>query len=154
MYLRTNGSGAVFFSGCTLRCVYCQNYHIANSEVGKTVSVERLSEIFLELQEQGANNINLVTPTHFVPQIIAALDQARKKGFNLPIVYNTGGYEKVETLRRLNGYVDVYLPDFKYLDPEHAKNIQGQKIILRWQRLLWKKWSGRLGILYLMMRGL
>ena len=90
-----------FFSGCTLRCVYCQNYHIANSEVGKTVSVERLSEIFLELQEQGANNINLVTPTHFVPQIIAALDQARKKGFNLPIVYNTSGYEKVETLRRL-----------------------------------------------------
>ena len=121
----TNGSGAVFFSGCTLRCVYCQNYHIANSEVGKTVSVERLSEIFLELQEQGANNINLVTPTHFVPQIIAALDQARKKGLNLPIVYNTSGYEKVETLRRLNGYVDVYLPDFKYLDPEHAKKYSG-----------------------------
>ena len=120
-----NGSGAVFFSGCTLRCVYCQNYHIANSEVGKTVSVERLSEIFLELQEQGANNINLVTPTHFVPQIIAALDQARKKGLNLPIVYNTSGYEKVETLRRLNGYVDVYLPDFKYLDPEHAKKYSG-----------------------------
>ena len=112
-----NGSGAVFFSGCTLRCVYCQNYHIANSEIGKIVSVERLSEIFLELQEQGANNINLVTPTHFVPQIIAALDQARKKGLNLPIVYNT--------LRRLNGYVDVYLPDFKYLDPEHAKKYSG-----------------------------
>ena len=112
----TNGSGAVFFSGCTLRCVYCQNYHIANSEVGKTVSVERLSEIFLELQEQGANNINLVTPTHFVPQIIAALDQARKKGLNLPIVYNTSGYEKVETLKRLDGYVDIYLPDFKYMD--------------------------------------
>ena len=121
----TNGSGAVFFSGCTLRCVYCQNYHIANSEVGKIVSVERLSEIFLELQEQGANNINLVTPTHFVPQIIAALDQARKKGLNLPIVYNTSGYEKVETLRRLNGHVDVYLPDFKYLDPEHAKKYSG-----------------------------
>ena len=119
-----NGSGAVFFSGCTLRCVYCQNYHIANSEIGKIVSVERLSEIFLELQEQGANNINLVTPTHFVPQIIAALDQARKKGLNLPIVYNTSGYEKVETLRRLNGYVDVY-PDFKYLDPEHAKKYSG-----------------------------
>ena len=104
----TNGSGAVFFSGCTLRCVYCQNYHIANSEVGKTVSVERLSEIFLELQEQGANNINLVTPTHFVPQIIAALDQARKKGFNLPIVYNTSGYEKVETLRRLYSGAEDY----------------------------------------------
>lgn len=116
----TNGSGAVFFSGCTLRCVYCQNYHIANSEIGKTVSVERLSEIFLELQEQGANNINLVTPTHFVPQIIVALDQARKKGLNLPIVYNTSGYEKVETLKRLDGYVDIYLPDFKYLDAMHA----------------------------------
>ena len=116
----TNGSGAVFFSGCTLRCVYCQNYHIANSEIGKTVSVERLSEIFLELKEQGANNINLVTPTHFVPQIIAALDQARKKGLNLPIVYNTSGYEKVETLKRLDGYVDIYLPDFKYLSAELA----------------------------------
>ena len=148
----TNGSGAVFFSGCTLRCVYCQNYHIANSEIGKIVSVERLSEIFLELQEQGANNINLVTPTHFVPQIIAALDQARKKGLNLPIVYNTSGYEKVETLRRLNGYVDVYLPDIWIRSMQ--RNIPGQKIILRWQRLLWKKWSGRLGILYLMMRGL
>ena len=121
----TNGSGAVFFSGCTLRCVYCQNYHIANSEAGKTVSVERLSEIFLELQEQGANNINLVTPTHFVPQIIAALDQAREKGFNLPIVYNTSGYEKVETLKRLDGYVDIYPPNFKYLDPEHAKKYSG-----------------------------
>ena len=125
VYLRDKWIRSCFFSGCTLRCVYCQNYHIANSEVGKTVSVERLSEIFLELQEQGANNINLVTPTHFVPQIIAALDQARKKGLNLPIVYNTSGYEKVETLRRLNGYVDVYLPDFKYLDPEHAKKYSG-----------------------------
>ena len=121
----TNGSGAVFFSGCTLRCVYCQNYHIANSEIGKTVSVERLSEIFLELQEQGANNINLVTPTHFIPQIIAALDQAKKQNMNLPVVYNTSGYEKVETLKRLDGYVDIYLPDFKYLDPEHAKKYSG-----------------------------
>lgn len=117
----TSGSGAVFFSGCTLRCVYCQNYHIANSEIGKVVSVERLSEIFLELKAQGANNINLVTPTHFVPQIIQALDQARMQGMNLPVVYNTSGYEKVETLKKLEGYVDIYLPDFKYLDPEHAK---------------------------------
>lgn len=121
----TEGSGAVFFSGCTLRCVYCQNYHIANSEIGKEVSVERLSEIFLELQEQGANNINLVTPTHFVPQIMMALDQARKKEMHLPVVYNASGYEKVETLRMLDGYVDVYLPDFKYLDPEHAKKYSG-----------------------------
>ena len=116
----SEGSGAVFFSGCTLRCVYCQNFHIANSEIGKVVSIMRLSDIFLELQGQGANNINLVTPTHFVPQIIQALDQARQRGMNLPVVYNTSGYEKVETLRMLEGYVDIYMPDFKYLDSEHA----------------------------------
>ncbi len=114
------GSGAVFFSGCTLRCVYCQNFHIANSEIGKVVSIMRLSDIFLELQGQGANNINLVTPTHFVPQIIQALDLARQRGMNLPVVYNTSGYEKVDTLRMLEGYVDIYMPDFKYLDNEHA----------------------------------
>lgn len=115
------GSGTVFFTGCTLRCVYCQNHEIAGGEVGKEITVERLSEIFLELQEKKANNINLVTPTHFVPQIINALDMARKKGLYLPIVYNTSGYESMETLRMLDGYVDVYLPDFKYLDAGHAK---------------------------------
>lgn len=121
----SSGSGAVFFSGCTLRCVYCQNYHIANSEIGKMVSVGRLAEIFLELKEQGANNINLVTPTHFVPQIRKALDQAKGQGLDIPVVYNTSGYEKVETLRTLEGYVDIYLPDFKYLDSEHAKKYSG-----------------------------
>lgn len=114
------GSGTVFFTGCTLRCVYCQNYHIANSEVGKIIDISRLKEIFLELQEKNANNINLVTPTHFVPQIIKALDLAREEGLKLPVVYNTSGYERVETLKMLEGYVDVYLPDFKYLDAEHA----------------------------------
>ena len=113
----TNGSGAVFFSGCTLRCVYCQNFHIANSEVGKTVSVERLSEIFLELQEQGANNINLVTPGQYVPHIIRAVEQARRQGLAVPIVYNTGSYENVDTIKALEGIVDIYLPDFKYMDP-------------------------------------
>lgn len=115
------GSGAVFFTGCTLRCVYCQNYHISNGEVGKAVDVSRLAEIFLELQEKGAANINLVTPTHFVPQIICALKIAKAKGLKLPVVYNTSGYEKVDTLKMLEGYVDIYLPDFKYLDREHAK---------------------------------
>ena len=115
------GSGAVFFTGCTLRCVYCQNYHISNGEVGKAVDVSRLSEIFLELQEKGAANINLVTPTHFVPQIICALKIAKAEGLKLPVVYNTSGYEKVDTLKMLEGYVDIYLPDFKYLDREHAK---------------------------------
>lgn len=115
------GSGTVFFTGCTLRCVYCQNYRISNGEVGKEIEEGRLAEIFLELQGQHANNINLVTPTHFVPQIVRALDIARDQGLCLPVVYNTSGYERTETLKQLEGYVDVYLPDFKYLDTEHAE---------------------------------
>jgi putative pyruvate formate lyase activating enzyme len=110
------GSGAVFFSGCQLRCVFCQNYHIAIGDAGKMISIERLSSIFMELQEKGANNINLVTPSHYVPQIIEALKIAKKQGLKLPIVYNTSSYEKVETLRMLEDYVDIYLPDFKYQD--------------------------------------
>lgn len=115
------GSGTVFFSGCSLGCVFCQNYHIARGERGKRISVERLGEIFLELQEKGAANINLVTGEHFVPQIIDALDQARREGLVLPVVYNSSGYEKTDTLKLLEGYVDIYLPDFKYWDPELAK---------------------------------
>ena len=110
------GSGAVFFSGCPLHCVFCQNENIANGTTGKKITVPRLSEIFLELQEKGANNINLVTPGHFVPQIIKALDRARTDGLYLPVVYNTSSYEKVDTIRMLEGYVDIYLPDFKYMD--------------------------------------
>ena len=113
----TEGSGAVFFSGCTLRCVFCQNHEIAAGAVGKPVTEERLSRIFLELQEKGANNINLVTPTHFVPQILLALQSAKEHGLTIPIVYNSSGYESTETLRLLEGYVDIYLPDFKYMDP-------------------------------------
>ena len=110
------GSGAVFFSGCPLHCVFCQNENIANGTTGKKIMVPRLSEIFLELQEKGANNINLVTPGHFVPQIIKALDRARADGLFLPVVYNTSSYENVDTIRMLEGYVDIYLPDFKYMD--------------------------------------
>ena len=110
------GSGAVFFSGCPLHCVFCQNENIANGTTGKKITVSRLSEIFLELQEKGANNINLVTPGHFVPQIIKALDRARADGLFLPVVYNTSSYENVDTIRMLEGYVDIYLPDFKYMD--------------------------------------
>lgn len=110
------GSGAVFFSGCTLKCVYCQNYDISAQGKGYPVSIERLSDIFLEQQEQGAINLNLVTPTHYVPQIIEALNLSRAKGFSLPVVYNTSGYERPETLKMLEGYVDIYLPDFKYMD--------------------------------------
>ena len=115
------GSGAVFFSGCPLHCVFCQNENIANGTVGKEISLERLVDIFLELQEKGANNINLVTPGHFVPQIVKALDQAKKEGLTLPVVYNTSSYETVDTIRMLDGYVDIYLPDFKYMSPVLSK---------------------------------
>ncbi len=115
------GSGAVFFAGCNLRCVFCQNYEIARAKQGKEISVERLAEIFLELQEQKANNLNLVTATHYVPQVIKALEQAKMKGLHIPVVYNCGGYEGVETLKMLEGLVDIYLPDFKYMDPQRAK---------------------------------
>ena len=113
----TAGSGTVFFSGCNLRCIFCQNYHIALGEAGREISTKHLAEIFLSLQAQGANNINLVTPTHFVPQILLALQSAKGHGLTIPIVYNSSGYESTETLRLLEGYVDIYLPDFKYMDP-------------------------------------
>lgn len=110
------GSGTVFFSGCNLHCVFCQNRSISAGTAGKYIGAERLSEIFLELQEKGANNINLVTPGHFVLQITEALRNAKEHGLHLPVVYNTGSYEAVDTLRRLEGLVDIYLPDFKYMD--------------------------------------
>lgn len=111
------GSGTVFFSGCPLRCVYCQNYQIAKAEVGKEISVMRLAEIFLELQEKKhAENINLVTPTHYTLEIVEAIQQAKRQGLTIPIVYNCSGYEKVETLKKLDGIVDIYLTDFKYVD--------------------------------------
>lgn len=112
----TNGSGAVFFSGCNLGCVYCQNHEIAQGQSGREITVNRLSDIFLELQEKGAHNINLVTPAHFVPQIITALQTAKKQGLSIPVIYNTSAYEKTETLRMLEGLIDIYLPDLKYRD--------------------------------------
>ena len=114
------GSGAVFFSGCPLRCVFCQNRPIALGRTGKEITTARLAEIFLELQEKHANNINLVTPTQFVPQIIEAVHEARGRGLVIPIVYNTGSYEMVETVRSLSGTVDIFLPDVKYFDPALA----------------------------------
>lgn len=117
----TKGSGTVFFSGCSMHCVFCQNKEIAQGSLGKEISKERLAEIFLELQEQGANNINLVTPGQYVPHIIWAVEEARNQGLMLPIVYNTSSYEKVDTLKQLEGIVDVYLPDFKYWSSELAK---------------------------------
>lgn len=117
----TRGSGAVFFSGCPLRCVFCQNADISRGLSGKEISVGRLGEIYLELQEQGARNINLVTPTHYLPQVCAALDAARESGLSLPVVCNTSGYETEETIRSLEGHVDVYLTDFKYASPMLAQ---------------------------------
>lgn len=116
----THGSGTVFFSNCTLKCVFCQNYKISQEHFGKEISIERLSDIFLELQSKGAHNINLVTPTHYVPQIIEAIKISKSKGLNLPILYNTSSYENVETIRALKGYIDVYLPDLKYFKDAYA----------------------------------
>lgn len=121
----TNGSGTVFFTGCSLKCVFCQNYVLSHENKGKNVTVEELSEIFLRLQGEKAHNINLVTPTHFVPEIIEALKLAKSNGLTIPIVYNTSGYETVETIKMLDGYVDVYLPDFKYCSNGLAKKYSG-----------------------------
>jgi putative pyruvate formate lyase activating enzyme len=115
------GSGTVFFSGCSMGCVYCQNKNIATAKTGKKITIERLAEILIELQEKGANNINLVTPSHYVPQIVKGISIAREKGLILPIVYNCSGYEKVETLQLLDGIISVYLPDFKYMSSDIAE---------------------------------
>ena len=116
----TTGSGTVFFSGCTLRCVFCQNFQLSHENYGKTISVSRLADIFLELQEKGAANINLVTGTQFAPSIVRALDLAKPK-LQIPVVFNCGGYEKLETIRDLADYVDIWLPDLKYMDSGLAK---------------------------------
>lgn len=110
------GSGAVFFSGCSLHCVFCQNREISDGKVGKVISKERLSDIFIELAGKGANNINLVTPGQYIPDIVWAVNDAKSRGMKLPIIYNTSGYENVTELKLLEGIVDVYLPDFKYMD--------------------------------------
>ena len=110
------GSGAVFFSGCSLHCVFCQNREISDGKAGKVISKERLSDIFIELAGKGANNINLVTPGQYIPDIVWAVNDARRRGMELPIVYNTSGYEDAKELKLLEGIVDVYLPDFKYID--------------------------------------
>ncbi len=119
------GSGTIFFSGCNLRCVFCQNYTISSENSGKTISTERLSEIMLEQQARGVHNINLVTATHFIPSIIKAVQKAKNNGLKIPIVYNTGGYEKVESIKMLEGTVDIYLPDIKYFSPELSLKYSG-----------------------------
>ena len=113
----TNGSGTVFFSGCTLKCIFCQNHTLSHENYGKEITIDRLAEIFLELQEKGAHNINLVTATHYLPSIRTALNQIRPN-LHIPVVYNCGGYERVETIREYKDYIDIYLPDLKYYDSE------------------------------------
>jgi putative pyruvate formate lyase activating enzyme len=115
-----NGSGTVFFSGCNLRCVFCQNYEISHLDEGGEVSAERLAGIFLSIRRMGCHNLNLVTPTHVAPQIVEALSLASSGGLSIPVVYNCGGYESVDTLRELEGVVDIYMPDVKFLDAEPA----------------------------------
>ena len=114
------GSGTIFFTGCNLKCIFCQNHEISTDLIGQEITIENFSDICINLEKKGANNINLVTPTHFVPLIIDGIKLARKKGLKIPIVYNTSGYEKVETIKMLDGIVDIYLPDFKYFNDEYA----------------------------------
>jgi putative pyruvate formate lyase activating enzyme len=123
----TSGSGTIFFSGCTGRCIFCQNYPISQLGYGQAVPPERLGEMMLELQRKGAHNINLVTPTHVMPCILAALPSAIEKGLRLPLVYNTSGFERVECLRLLDGVVDIWLPDSKYSDDAIARRLSGFK---------------------------
>ena len=118
------GSGTVFFSGCPLQCCFCQNHKISNGNFGREVSTARLGEIFLELQAQGANNINLVTAGHYAPQVIEALGLVKGR-LHIPVVYNSSGYEEMSTLRLLEGYVDIYLPDLKYMDNQRAQRYSG-----------------------------
>ena len=116
-----NGSGTVFFSNCNLNCIYCQNYEISQLGKGREITIEELADIFIKQQEKNVNNINLVTPTMYAYQIIEAIKIARKKGLNIPIIYNTNGYEKIETIKALRGYIDVYLPDLKYYSDTLSK---------------------------------
>ncbi len=116
-----NGSGTIFFSGCSLRCAFCQNYEISQERYGTDVSCRELARIMLRLQERGCHNINFVTPTHFVPQIVRSVSIAANQGLSLPLVYNTGTYDSVETLRLLDGIFDIYMPDAKYADDDVAK---------------------------------
>ena len=120
-----NGSGTIFFSGCNLNCKFCQNYEISQLGKGIEITIEELSDIFIKQQNKGVNNINLVTPTMYVYQIIEAIKIARKKGLDIPIIYNSNGYENIETIKKLNVYIDVYLPDLKYYDDEIAYKYSG-----------------------------
>ncbi|MFA5780236.1 MAG: radical SAM protein [Elusimicrobiota bacterium] len=141
----TNGSGTIFFTGCNLRCVFCQNYPISQLCNGNEITVEKLAGIMMTLQNQNANNINLVTPTHVVPQIIEAVLLAKNKGLKIPIVYNSGGYEKIETLKLLDGIIDIYMPDAKYSDDRTAEKYSDAKNYWEINKLALKEMHGQVG---------
>ena len=120
-----SGSGAIFFSFCNLRCIFCQNYQISHDGIGQELSLKKLTEMFLELQAHGCHNINLISPISYTPHIAIAIVNAKKEGLTIPVVYNTNGYESLETLRALEGLIDIYLPDFKYWSPTIAEKLSG-----------------------------
>ncbi|OFY93725.1 MAG: hypothetical protein A2309_04485, partial [Bacteroidetes bacterium RIFOXYB2_FULL_35_7] len=122
---RTKGSGTIFFSHCNLRCVFCQNFLISHRGEGSEISITELAEMMLDLQNRGAHNINLVSPSHFSVQIIQALQEAKKKGLSVPIIWNSNAYENTEIIKQLDGLVDIYLPDLKYWDNQHAEKYSG-----------------------------
>lgn len=117
---KENGSGTIFFSGCNMKCMFCQNHNISHENFGKEISISRLAEIFIEFQNKNVNNINLVSPTPYVYQIVEAIKIAKENGLTIPIIYNTGNYENIETIKMLNGYIDIYLPDLKYFSNDVA----------------------------------
>ncbi len=141
----TKGSGTIFLTNCTLRCVFCQNYPISQLGAGKEYTVEEMADMMLELQEAGAHNINFVTPSHFIPQILKAILIAAEKGLSIPIVYNTSGYDAVDALRLLDGVVDIYLPDIKYSDNEVAKKLSRAKSYVEINRAALKEMHRQVG---------
>jgi len=148
------GSGTIFFTNCNLSCIYCQNYDISQLGVGKKVSIEELSDIMISLQRRGCHNINLVTPTHFVPQIVQALIIAIEKGLEIPLVYNCGGYESVETLKQLENIIDIYMPDIKYSDNEVASRLSGIKNYWNVVRAAVKEMHRQVGDLHIDRKGI
>lgn len=150
----SRGSGTIFFGSCSLGCVFCQNYEISSHSAGKLMSAEALASIMLDLQAAGCHNINFVTPSHVVPQILAGVAAASRKGLELPLVYNSGGYDTVETLRFLDGVVDVYMPDFKFWEPETARRLAGAPDYPERARVALREMHRQVGVLRLSPEGL
>lgn len=148
------GSGTIFFTNCNLSCVYCQNYDISHFGIGQKISIDELANIMISLQKRGCHNINLVTPTHFVPQIVEALIIAIEKGLEIPLVYNCGGYESLETLKLLEDIVDIYMPDIKYSDNEIAEQLSGIKNYWNIARAAVKEMYRQVGDLHIDKKGI